>query len=170
MQKIILKYGLYSGALAALLMLATGLMIKSQGVASAEAWHGYAGMILSMLFVFVGVRHYRDHERNGSITFGEAFKVGGLIALISCLCYVAAWMLVYHFVLPDFMEQFIQFYLEKMKTNGTADAEIQEAAAEMEHYRVMYQNPLYRAALTIIEPLPVALLMSLVSAFLNKRA
>jgi hypothetical protein len=33
----------------------------------------------------------RDTECGGSITFGRALAVGGLMMLISCACYVAMW-------------------------------------------------------------------------------
>lgn len=170
MKNLILRYGLYSGAASALFMSVMAWKFHNSGDMTGGEVYGYGGMILSMLFVYLGVRLYRDRERNGVISFGEAFKVGGLIALISCVCYVVAWMLLYEFVMPDFMEKYASFMIEKMKTDGASEIKIQETVAQMEQYKEMYKNPLIRAGMTFIEPLPVALLMSLVSAgILRKR-
>ena len=107
MKNLILRYGLYSGALSAVLMGVMTMRIHDTGNMSGGEVYGYAGMILSMLFVYLGVKIYRDRDLGGVISFGEAFKVGGLIALISCVCYVVAWMLLYEFVMPDFLEKYI---------------------------------------------------------------
>jgi len=59
-------------------------------------------------------RRFKDcafHRRgNGAITFGRAFKVGILIALIACAVYVIAWEIVYFNFMPDFMARFKEFY------------------------------------------------------------
>ncbi len=169
MNKIILKYGFISGALAAALMLGTGLYLHNNPhFGGMEVW-GYGGMVLSMLFVFIGVRVYREEERNGSIGFGEAFKVGGIMALISCVCYAVAWMMVSNWLLPDFMNQYVQQTLDAMRANQQPEAEIQAAAAEMAKYQEMYAKPVYKFLLTLMEPLPVALVVSLLSALLLQR-
>ncbi len=169
MNNIILRYGLFSGVLSALLVVGTGFYLQKNGVAgSSEVW-GYAGMVISMIFIFVGVRVYRDQERGGVISFGEALKVGGLMALISCVCYSVAWMAVSEWILPDFMDQYIQFILDKMKTEQKPEAEIQKAAADMASFKEIYANPLYKFLLTLREPLPVALVVTLASAGLLKK-
>ncbi len=169
MKNVILKYGLISGAVSVVLMTITMMWFKQSGTLEGGEIFGYAGMILSMLFVYIGARIFRDQHRNGTISFGEAFKVAGLIALVSCVCYVIGWMFIYEFMMPDFMDQYITFYLDKMKADGKVESDIQKASAEMMHYKELYKNPLYRMGLTFIEPLPVALLVSLVSAALLRR-
>ena len=169
MKNVILKYGLISGAISIALMGMTAYWVHHTGKLEGGEVFGYGGMILSMLFVYIGVRVFRDRHRNGFITFGEAFKVAGLIALVSCVCYVIGWMFVYEFIMPDFLDRYITAYMDKMKAAGTAEADIQKASAEMMHYKELYKNPLYRMGLTFMEPLPVALLVSLVSAAILRR-
>ena len=169
MNNIILRYGLFSGFLSAALVVITGIYLSKTGIVEGgEVW-GYAGMVISMIFIFIGVRVFRDRERGGVISFGEALKVGGLMALISCVCYSFAWMVVSEWILPDFMDQYIQFVLDKMKTEQKPEAEIQKAAAEMASFKEIYKNPLYKFLLTLMEPLPVALVVTLTSAGLLKR-
>src|SRR5277367_2658603 len=90
MKKDVWKYGLLSG-LALAIMLALTLPFEHHSSARWGMVVGYTIMVLSFLIVFVGVKHYRDTECGGSITFGRAFAAGALMMLISCACYVVMW-------------------------------------------------------------------------------
>lgn len=169
MKKVILNYGLISGAIAAALMTGTAIYFSNSGNTSNGELIGYTGIFLSMVFVFLGVKAYRDQELGGAISFGKAFQVGILISIISCLCYVIAWMVVYETILPDFMDKFITQSLEKMREAGESAEKISQHAQEMEAFKVQYQNPLFRFAMTFLEPFPVALLVTLVSAVILRR-
>ena len=54
--------------------------------------------------------------------------------------------------------------LDKARANGESDAAILRRKAELDKFAVMYQNPAINAAITFLEPLPVALIIALVSA------
>ncbi len=169
MKKTILVYGLISGLVAAVLMVATALRFHSSGDFKNGEWLGYAGILLSMVVVFFGVRSYRDNVRGGVLTFGQAFQVGILITLISCACYVVVWLVVYETLMPDFLEKYIEQAMAQLRLSGATEEHIQQEAAKMEEYRTMYQNPLTRAALTFMEPFPVGLLVTLITSFVLRR-
>lgn len=169
MNKTILTYGLLSGAVAAVLMVCTGIYFRNSVDYKNGELFGYAGILLSMLFVYFGTRAYRDQKTPATLSFGEAFKVAILITVISCVCYVAAWLVVYQTLMPDFMDKFIEQALAQMKNSGASEAQIQEEAAKMEKYKAMYQNPLFRAAITFMEPFWMGLLVSLVSSLVLRR-
>ncbi|MCW5923890.1 MAG: DUF4199 domain-containing protein [Saprospiraceae bacterium] len=169
MNKIVLKYGLISGAVAAVMMTGSALYFKNAADHQNGEVIGYAGILLSMLFVYFGVRTYREQFAGDAWGFGKAFKVGLAIMLISCLCYVAAWMVVYQTLMPDFMDKYIEQVLAQMKSKGATEEQISQEAAKMEGYKTMYKNPFTRAALTFIEPLPVGLLVTLATSFLLRR-
>lgn len=172
MKQVILRYGLISGAVAAVLMLATMLYYKYYDPnMDFENGHlyGYASMLLSMLFVFLGVRYYREQVAGGVLSFGKGFQVGLLIAVVSCVCYVLAWMVIYETLMPDFMEKYIEHTLANLRSSGAAEAEIARQTAEMNDFKEMYKNPLVRFGLTFLEPFPVGLLVSLVSAWVLRK-
>lgn len=169
MKKTVLTYGLLSGAVAAVLMVGTALYFNNSMDFQNGELFGYAGILLSMLFVYFGVRTYRDQKVPATLSFGEAFKVAILITLISCACYVVAWLIVYQTLMPDFMDKFIEHTLAQMKNSGATEDQIRQEAAKMEEYKTMYQNPLLRAAFTFLEPFPVGLLVSLVSSLVLRR-
>ena len=169
MKNLVLKYGLISGAISTAIMLYTAFLCHNGNMAQGGELLGYAGMIVSMLFVFIGVRTYREQQSGGTITFWEAFKIGGMIALISCVCYVITWMFVYQFIMPDFLEKYIETYMQQMQNSGKSAEEIQKLSDEMVQYKEWYKNPLYRAGLTFMEPLPVAALATVVSAVILRK-
>lgn len=169
MKQTILRYGLFSGAVAAVLMTATALLTRSSMNFDYGAYYGYAGIFLSMLFVYFGVRSYRDQVAGGTLSFGKGFQVGLLIALISCVCYVLAWMVVYETLMPDFMDQYVQHMLAKLRASGTDEAEIRRQMAEIDAFKEMYKNPLARFAFTFLEPFPMGLGVALVSALILRK-
>jgi hypothetical protein len=114
--------------------------------------------------VFFGIRSFRDNVGNGQITFAKAFAVGISITLISCVCYVATWEVLYFHFLPGFMDKYGAYRIEKLKASGASSSAIQEQLQQLKDYKKMYDNPFLNAAVTFIEPFPIGLLMTLLSA------
>src|SRR5215471_13953869 len=105
MKKIVLTFGLISGGIMALMMVGTMLSIRNIGFDKAEIV-GYTGMVLAFLLVFFGIRSYRENVGGGTISFGRALAVGILIVLISTVCYVIAWEIVYFNFMHDFVDKY----------------------------------------------------------------
>jgi hypothetical protein len=164
MQKTILRFGLLSGILSSVLMLSTVPFMDKLGHGSYGYLVGYTAIVLSFLLVYFGIRSYRDNLSGGHITFGRAFAVGILITLISCIFYVITWEIVYFNFMPNFMDNYGAHTLATMKAAGASAAAIQAKAAELEQLKRSYKNPFYNAAMTFMEPFPVGLLLTLLSA------
>ncbi|MDX1911617.1 MAG: DUF4199 domain-containing protein [Saprospiraceae bacterium] len=169
MKQTILRYGLISGAISAALMVATVIYSNSSNNFDRGAIVGYAGILLSMLLVYFGVRHYRDQVAGGVISFGKGFQVGLLIAVVSCVFYVLAWMVVYETIMPDFLETYTRLTVEKMQKAGKFQAEIDQTIIDMQKFGEMYQNPLIRFGLTFLEPFPMGLAVALLSAAILRK-
>ncbi len=125
---------------------------------------GYTSMVLAFLMVFFGVKSYRDNVAGGQVTFGRAFKVGLLISLVATACYVVAWQVLYYGFMPDFLEKYTAYALEQARQSGATEIELASQAKEMAEFGEMYQNPLVNIAFTVIEPLPIGLVFTLVTA------
>ena len=91
MKKTIVVFGLISGAVSSVMMMATLPFHDQIGFDKSGYILGYTSIVLSFLLVYFGVRSYRDNLGGGEITFAKAFGVGIAITVISCLCYVATW-------------------------------------------------------------------------------
>jgi hypothetical protein len=167
MKRIVLTFGLLSGVVSSVMMLATVPFLDRIGFDHGVVV-GYTAIVLSLLFVFFGVRRYRELA-GGRITFGRGLAVGLLITLISCTFYVVTWQFVYFKLTPDFMDKYTAYTIENLKASGASTETIAEKRRQMEAFARMYQNPLINAAMTFVEPFPVGLLISVMSAAILRR-
>lgn len=164
MKKYVLKFGLIAGGMMSAMMLATVPFMHKFGM----EWGlviGYSSMVIAFLMIYFGVRAYRDAVLNGVIGFGAAFRAGLLITILSSACYVATWEVVYFGgFAPNIMEDYVAQTIAKAKTSGKPQPEIDAEIKELEQMQINYRKPLYNIAYTFIEPLPVGLLITLITA------
>lgn len=163
MKKIVLTFGLISGAILAGMMWLT-LPFHDQIGYDRGAVIGYTTMVLAFLLIFFGVRSFRDNVAGGTVSFWRALAVGVQIAAVASVCYVAAWEVYYFKFAPDFMEKYQAHVLEKAREGGASETALAQQKAEMDRFAQLYKNPAINAAMTFMEPLPVALVVALVSA------
>jgi len=168
MKKVVLTFGFLSGALSVLMMFGTMSFIDVIGF-DRGVFVGYTAIVISFLFVYFGIRSYRDNVNGGAITFGKGLGVGLLITLISCVCYVGSWLVVERYFMPDFVDNYNAYAMDQLKASGASSAEIEKAAAEAAEFKKQYANPFIKAAFTLLEPLPVGLLITFVSAAVLRR-
>jgi hypothetical protein len=172
MKKTVLTFGIISGVIISVL---TGAMMiiedktslghgKSLGMAV-----GYTIMVASFLLVYFGIRSYRDNTLDGQIGFGRAFACGILITLITTVCYVAMWEILYFNFMPHFMDGYFAAQIHKVQSSGLDPAATAAQVAAIQRSQQLYQNPLVNMAYTFIEPFPVGLIITLVSAALLRR-
>jgi hypothetical protein len=168
MKKTVLTFGLISGALSSLMMVATVPFAHRIGFNKALVL-GYTTIVLSFLLVFFGIRSYRDNVGNGQITFTKAFAVGICITLISCIFYVATWEILYFNFMPDFMDNYGAQTIEKLKASGASATAVEAQVQQLKEFKEQYKNPLFNSLMTFIEPFPVGLAITLLSAAVLRR-
>lgn len=170
MRKIVLRFGLASGAI---LVVVSSVMLPlcMTGVINFDHSEvlGYTAMVLSFLMVFFGVRSYRESVGGGAIGFGKAFQVGLLISLVTCAMYVVSWEIAYFKFFPNFLDQYTAHVLAKLHSSGASETAIREKTAELADLAKHYGNPLYNSAITFMEVFPVGLIVTLVSAAILRR-
>ena len=167
MQSIVLKHGLIAGGIL-IAVFAVTLPLAHNGVIDFDnsAAIGYTAMVLAFLLVFFGIRSYRENIGGGRISFGRALAVGLLIMLITCAFYVITWEFVYFNFMPDFAEKYAAFALEDARAHGASAAELAKQAEDMKQFQVMYNNIFFNVGMTLLEPLPVGLVMTFISALI----
>ena len=170
MKKTVLIFGSISGAISSLMMAVMIPFVGRIGFDRAEIF-GYTIIVVSMLLVYAGIRSYRDNAGGGIITFRQAFGIGLLITVVSCLCYVAVWEVLYFNVgsMHQFMDKYAAYMVDKAKASGASPEAIQAQIREMAKFKDLYENPLFNAAMTFTEPFPVGVIMSLISALILKK-
>ena len=168
MKKIVLTFGLLSGALSATLMFVNMQFLDRIGFDRGVVT-GYTVIVISFIFVYFGIRSYRDNVLGGQMTFGKGFQAGILITLISCVIYVGAWLATSRLFFPDFPEKYAAYLVADVQAKGGSQAEIDEMIKQGEQAKEMLANPLINAAVTFTEPFPVGLLIALISAAVLRR-
>jgi len=169
MKKTVLTFGLISGAVMAALMMSTVAFIDKIGFDNGTVV-GYTSIVLGFLLVFFGIRSYRENVGDGYISFGRAFSVGILIALISSIIYVLTWEVVFHNWLYDFPEKYTAYVIQKAQASGVSAADVAHQREDMDKMWALYRSNFFvRAAFTFVEPFPVGLLVTLISAVALRR-
>ncbi|HEY5883802.1 MAG TPA: DUF4199 domain-containing protein [Pyrinomonadaceae bacterium] len=168
MKKTVLTFGLIGGVVISALMLINTAFAKRIGFDNAEIV-GYTAILLSFLMVFFGIRSYRENVGNGYITFGRALTVGALITLITSIFYVLSWEVVYFNFMPDFITDYANHLVEKMRAEGATQQAIDAKLQEMRDFKQLYDNPFLNPVITLIEPVPVGLLVTLISSLILRK-
>ncbi len=163
MKKTVLTFGLISGVVISVLMGGSLLLADKIGMGHSMVL-GYTIMVASFAFIYFGIRSYRDNTLGGQISFGRAFACGILITLITTACYVVMWEILYFNFMPHFMDSYFAAQIQKVQAAGLDAAATAAQVAAIKHSQELYQNPLVNIAYTLMEPLPVGLLITLISA------
>jgi hypothetical protein len=175
MRKVVLTFGLISGGIISTFLL-IGMHLWSKGLLNFDTSElvGYSSMIIALSMVFFGIKSYRDNYLSGSIKFLKGLQVGLLISLVASLIYASSWEVYYQTneeVRNSFMDRYVEHSITKMKNAGATESEVEEKIEQMNTMKELYKNPIVRFGFTMLELLPVGILISLISAgILRKRA
>ncbi len=169
MKKIILTYGIISGAVSIGVMIFTMTIAEGEVELSGMQWLGYLTMILALSLVFIGIKKYRDIEQGGVIRFGRAFIVGLGITLVASVVYVVIWEI--NLALTDyaFIDNYAESVISARQAEGATEAEMADVIAMTEQAKARLGNPVFRVLITFTEIFPVGLLISLISAALLRK-
>jgi hypothetical protein len=159
MKKTVLIFGLIIGTILCANMIILVNMMYTDTDFKGNDVIGYAAMVVLFSLIFIGVRNYRNKQLNGYISFGNAFKAGGLIAFMASTMYVVVWLFYYYLFVPDFIEVYTAYVLD-----NCAEADLQAKTAEMADFKEMYKKPFFVILITYSEVLPIGLVVALVSA------
>lgn len=113
MKNTIIKFGTY-GLILALVLFLGGLYFGQDMDFSTQEIFGYITMIASLAFVFFGIKHFRDRENHGKLTFKEALFIGLLISAFTAFGIAIADFIYTTAINPDFFEE----YTEVMRAQG----------------------------------------------------
>lgn len=163
MNSIIIKNGLIGGTIVSLIMAGITFYMKQNPNNEPSMFLGFLSMFLAFLFVIIGILQQRK-QNGGFISFGNAFKTGIFITIILSVIYTLVWLIIYYNFFPNFMEQYAEMAIKNAKPE-----DLHKVKNEMETYKELYKNPFFVILLTLMEILPLGIIISLISAFIFKR-
>jgi hypothetical protein len=169
MKKVVLTFGLLSGAIIVILMFATMPLQNNPQFRNSGHLIGYTTMVIAFSMIFFAVKSYRDQHQNGEITFGKGMQIGLLITVIASLSYAIGWEFYMKLFAPNFMEDFTSYLLAQAKESGKSEAELNALVIKYEGYKEMYKNPVSRFGMTLMEIAPVGIILSVIPAALLRK-
>jgi hypothetical protein len=172
MLRTILIYGVFAGLVVIVPM--SLLMVNSDFGEGDHGAHsmitGYALMLLAFSLIFVGLKRYRDHQLGGVIRFVPALLGGLAIAVIGSLIYVVGWEITLAATDYAFMNDYAAAMMEQARAKGASASELAALGKQMDGYKEIYANPLARMAMTFVEPFPVGVIVSVITAVLLRNS
>ena len=170
MKNAIIKYGLYGVAVLLGINIIFWAII---GPAEPDNFKigeivGYSTIVLSLLFIFFGIRHYRDEVNQGNVKFWRAFLLGLGIAALPALGF-AIYNYVYIEILdPAFMDKYWSYSMEKAKMSMEA-SDYQAHVQKMKESKDFYMNTFFQSGLMFFTVFLIGVVISLISAFILKK-
>jgi Protein of unknown function (DUF4199) len=169
MKKSVVTFGLICGLIMSVLMDGSLLLADKFGSGHDSLVLGYTILVASSLLIYFGIRSYRDNTLAGQISFGRAFACGILITLIALVCYAAVWEVVYFNFIPHYMDSYFAAQIHKVQSSSLDPATTAARIAAIKHTQQLYRNPFVNMAYAFIEPLPIGLIITGISAAMLRR-
>jgi len=167
MRKIVLRYGSYGAVTICLLFLVAWFLGDGQSYTVQELI-GYAVMVISLSFVFFGIKQFRDVENNGKVSFKKALTLGMLISLIVATAFGILDVIYVEFLNPDFMEDYYARSIEQMRT-GMPEAEFKIKLKELETQKATFTNPMFTFLIMGMTVFVIGFIISLLSSLILQR-
>ena len=167
MNNTIRKYGFFASTTICILSLLSWFVGKDLDFTTQEVI-GYASMIVSLSFVFFGIKHFRDTYNNGTITFGKAFLIGVLISLSAAITFGLLDVVYVKFINPDFLSEYYDASLAQMKEDLSPEA-FELKLADLESQKELFSNIWVNFLVMSMTVFVIGGILSVLSAMILKR-
>lgn len=167
MKTTVIKFGIYA-LLTAAALFGLALLIGKGLDYTVQEVIGYTTMAISLIFVFFGIRHYRDHENHGKVSFLKALGIGMLISLFAAIGFGVIDYLFTTVIYPDFAIEYETRMLADMKTT-LSPAEFEVQKAELQQQMVAYGGSGFMAAMMFAMVAIMGFIISLISALILQK-
>ena len=128
---------------------------------------GYLSMFLSMVFVFLGIKYFRDHVNDGAVSFGQSMKIGLLIALFPALTFEIMDQIYVNFINPNFYQEYYQRQVDKIQSDSPE--EYQAQVEKLEQEREMFANPMVQFLVMFLTVFVIGVVVTIISGLILKR-
>lgn len=128
---------------------------------------GYTFILLSLVFVFLGMKQYRE-DKGGTISYWKAVYTGLLIAIFPAIAFGLYNILYMEVIDPDFMTKYSEHIISQ-RSEGKTAAEIVEIKKAVMAESEMFDNLPIMFIVMFLSVFVLGLIVSLVSAFFVKK-
>ena len=167
MKTTILRYSVYSAIMICALFLTSWYLLEHLPRTTQEIL-GYASMIVSLSFVFFGIKYYRERENEGKISFKRGLTIGGLISLITALVFGILDVIYVEVLNPEFMDNYYMESVQALEETLSGEA-LKTQLALLESQKEVFANPLFTFGIMAVTVFVIGFIISLISAWILQR-
>ena len=170
MKKIILRYGGYAALFELITFVLCWLIIKFMGVSpEVQGNMGYVAIISPLIFIYFGIRYYRDNVNGGSITFLAALKIGLLMTILPALGYALIETVYVLYIDPKFYENITAYEIAAYRKT-LPPAQFAVKLKEINNQLAMDKNPAFNFSMMVLIIGYLGTIVTLISALLLRRS
>ena len=168
MKKTVVRYGIYASLLMVALSAIDFFVVAKMASYAVQEVAGYLTMLLSMIFVFIGMRYYRDTVNGGTLSFWQGIKIGLLIVIIPSVCFGLFDLLYTEVIHPGWMQEYYAKYLERIRISTPPD-KLEAVLKKMNAEKEMFSNPLMQFLLMSLTVFIIGFIVTIISAISLRR-
>jgi Protein of unknown function (DUF4199) len=163
MKQTVYRYGLYS-VITVLVLSAINLFILDKVLDfAAQEIAGYLTILLAMIFVFFGIKQYRDHFNNGYLSFGQGLKLGLLMVLIPSLAFGLFDLLYTQVLNPGWADTYYNYEKQQL-IQSTAPDKLAGRLKEMKGQKELWSSPVFEFGLMFLTVFVIGFLVTIISS------
>jgi hypothetical protein len=129
---------------------------------------GWTGILISVIFVYFGLKYYREHQNGGRLSFGEGMKLGLLIVLIPSLAFGLFNLIYVKVIDPEFLNAYYNYEVAQIKASNTG-AELERKLSQMAEDKKMFEGPVIPFVAMFFSVFLVGLVVTIISTLLLRR-
>jgi hypothetical protein len=169
MKRVILRYGIYAGIFEFITFVITWLIIDITNVEhKLQGTIGLFTILVPLIFIYFGIRYYRDQVNNNDITFLKALQIGLLIVTIPAVSFAIIETVYVLYINPKFYQNIAAYDIEQYRKTLSP---VQFAAKlnEIKQQLKMNNNPLFNLVGMILYTGTLGVIVTVVSSLLLMR-
>lgn len=171
MSKTIIVFGVIAGLILAAFLFVSIPGFRNLGSSSMATSMavGFAVQLLTFSLIYFGIRSYRNKHNSGELSLVTGFHIGLWIAFIASTFYVIAWAIVYHYFVPNFLDQMEAMRLSVATAQGATPSQLDIIKQQVANGRELYSTWWGFSGMTLMEVFPTGFVVTLISVLLLKR-
>jgi hypothetical protein len=169
MKKTVLRYGAWAALFEFICFVLIWLIIDITHIDhETQGTIGWINLLCPLIFVYFGIRYYRDKVNGGYINFLQALKLGMLIVIIPAVSFAIIESVYVLVIQPKFYENITNYDIEQYR-KVLPPAKFALKVKEMKEELALNNNPFYNFTVMVLMISALGSIMTLASAVLLSR-
>lgn len=168
MKPIVFRYGIIASIVILLFGCLQLFVIMPRSDYKTAEVTGYLTIVLAMIFVFFGIKKYRDLN-DGLLSFGQGLKAGLLIALMPAVFFALFDLLYTEVINPSWGEDYYQYQVQQLKET-TAPDQFEAKLGKLQQQKETYGKPYMLFLIMFLTVFVIGAIVSIISALTLRRS